>query len=126
MEEFLITTLCNDGAVAWIVADRINFGSHPQGDPLPALVLNTVSGSSEYLIGAPQSLTQSRVQIDCYAEDFATAKDLSKAVINALSGASGGSVLGAFIVATRDGREGFSGADRPFRISLDFEVHFHR
>lgn len=126
MEEQFVTALAGSTAVTDYTGNRINFGSHPQGAAWPAIVLNTVSDVSSYALTGPSGPSEARVQADCYAEDYPTAKLLSRAVIARLSGYSGGTVLGVFHVATRDGREGITEADRPFRVSLDFQVRFHR
>jgi len=126
MEEELRALLLADSGVSSHVGSRVNFGTHPQGQPRPAIVLNTISDAEGYTLSGPNGVTQARVQADCYADTYGAAKLLSRAVRALLSGYSGGSFQGVFHVGTRDGREGGSNeAERPYRVSMDFMVHFN-
>ncbi|WP_172599796.1 DUF3168 domain-containing protein [Cereibacter sphaeroides] len=70
MEEALRALLLGTPAITALVDRRVNFGAHPQGEPLPALVLTTVSDREGLTLGGPDGLQQARVQIDCYAESY--------------------------------------------------------
>ena len=106
-------------------ASQINFGTHPQGKPFPAIVLNLVSDAGGHTLTGVDGLSNGRVQVDCYADDYGAAKTLSHAVRAVLDAYSGGGFSGIFHTATRDGREGGTNeADRPFRVSLDFLTHW--
>jgi hypothetical protein len=122
MEEALRTLLSGAAAVTALVpATRINWGVHPQGEPLPGIVLTLISGAEGYTLTGPDGLSQGRVQVDCYAHDYRTAKLLSRAVIAALSGYRGGGFQGVFHAGTRDSREGGTNeAERPYRVGVDF------
>lgn len=125
MEELIRARLLAEAGVTDFVGSRVNFGEHPQGAALPGLVLQTVSGIDGYNISAPDGVNQARVQVDCYAVSYGAAKLLSRAVLAALSGWSGGGVQGVFHAGSRDGREGGTNeAARPFRVSLDFNVTY--
>lgn len=125
MEELLRALLLNDGGVGAHAGNRINFGTHPQGQPLPAIVLNTISDLEGYTLSGPEGVSQARVQVDCYAQTYGAAKLLSRAVRSLLSGYQNGALQGVFLAGLRDGREGGSNeAERPYRVSLDFMVHF--
>ncbi|RHZ91360.1 DUF3168 domain-containing protein [Cereibacter sphaeroides] len=120
MEEALRALLLDVPAVAALVGPRVNFGRHPQGEPLPALVLTTVSDREGLTLAGPDGLQRARVQIDCYAESYGAAKQLSRAVRAVLHGHSGGGFQGVFLDGARDLREPGDDTGRPFRVSLDF------
>ncbi|RHZ91151.1 DUF3168 domain-containing protein [Cereibacter sphaeroides] len=120
MEEALRALLLASGGVTALAAKRVNFGSHPQGDPLPALVLNTISDREGLTVSGPDGVQQARVQIDCYAESYGAAKQLSRAVRAVLHGHSGGGFQGVFLDGARDLREPGDDTGRPYRVSLDF------
>jgi hypothetical protein len=126
MEEEFRAILTGAAAVTALApASRINFVSHPQGAPLPGVVLTVVTDFENMTMRGPDGLSQGRVQADCYAMTYTQAKQLSRAVRAALSGYSGGGFSLVEHVATRDGREGGSNeAERPFRVSLDFQTHW--
>lgn len=125
MEEELRARLLASGPVTAICSDRVNWGAHPQGQPLPALVLAIVSDARGLTYSGPDGLHQARVQIDAYAPGYMAAKSLARAVRAALEGYRGGGFRGVFLDTVRDGREGGTNeADRPFRISMDFQTHW--
>ncbi|MEM9786791.1 MAG: DUF3168 domain-containing protein [Pseudomonadota bacterium] len=125
MEEAIRTRLLAVTAVTDIVAARINWGVHPQGEALPGLVLTTVSDAQDSNLNAPSGISDARVQVDCYAEDYGAAKLLFRAVRGALSGWSS-HIAGIQGVFEENARDGFLGetqdGDRPFRVSVDFRV----
>ena len=126
MEEAFLALLAGSSAVTALVpAARINWGAHPQGQPLPGVVLNVVSGSEGLTLKGSDGLSQGRVQVDCYAGTYPVAKALSRVIIGRLHGASGPNLRLVAHVATRDSREGGSNeAERPYRVSLDFQTHW--
>ena len=102
---------------------HVNFGTHPQGTTLPAIVLTVVDNAQGLTLGGPDGLWEGRVQVDCYGDDYSAAKRLSRAVEGILNGHADDAFQGIFLVATRDTHE--TGAtDRPFRVSLDFSTHW--
>lgn len=125
MEEIIRATLLASSGVTALVGTCVNFGTHPQGQPMPAIVLNTISDIGGYLIAEPDGMSEARIQVDCYAGTYGVAKLLSRAVNAALSGYSGNGIQGVFRAGSRDSREGGSNeADRPYRVSLDFTVTY--
>lgn len=125
MEKQIRAVLRGNVAVASHVAQRVNFGAHPQGQPLPAIVLNTVSDLEGITLSGPSGLSAGRIQVDCYADQYGAAKLLSRAVKAALHGYSGDGVQGVFHAGSRDSREGGTNeADRPYRVSLDFTLTY--
>jgi hypothetical protein len=108
-----------------LVGARVNFGAHPQGQPLPAIVLNTVSDLEGVSLDGRDGLSGARIQVDCYAIDYGPAKRLSRAVKAVLNGYSGDRIQGVFHAGSRDGREGGTNeAIRPYRVSLDFNLTY--
>ncbi|MFG6586066.1 DUF3168 domain-containing protein [Sulfitobacter sp. MOLA879] len=125
MEELIRDLLLADAGVSGHVGDRVNYGTHPQGEPYPGLVLNTVWDAEGMNIDGPDGVSRGRVQVDCYAMTYGGAKWLSRAVRNVLSGHAGGALQGVFHASSRDSREGGTNeVERPFRVSLDFNVTF--
>jgi len=122
MEEEFRALLLATSAVTALVGTRINWGVHPQGASLPAIVLNTVSGfDGLHMNGTGPH--EGRVQVDCYATTFGAAKAASRAVIEVLHAYRGGGFLFIQHSSTRDSREGGSNeADRPYRTGLDFNT----
>ena len=120
-EQLRAILLASSGVTALAPAARINWGTHPQGAGLPAVVLNTISDNEGLTQQGPDGLFEGRVQIDAYAATYEAAKQLSRAVRAVLHGYSGGGFGLVQHVATRDSREGGTNeAERPFRVSLDF------
>jgi hypothetical protein len=125
MEEELRALLLADSGVSSHAGTRVNFGAHPQGQPFPAVVLNTISQTEGYTLQGPNGIAQARVQVDCYGDSYGAAKQLSRAVRSLLSGYQHGALQGDFLAGTRDSREvGSNDAARPYRSSLDFMVQF--
>lgn len=133
MEEDLLALLVDAseaGGGSYLVAGLpINWVTHPQGDPLPGVVLNLISGAEGYTQGGRNGLLQARVQVDVYAEHAAEALFLAgeiEAVLSGFRGAGGkGSFEGIFLTSKRMGREGGTNeAERPFRRSMDLDVNW--
>lgn len=105
-------------------ADKIAWKRLPQRrEDLPCIVLHVVSGTDGLTQQGPDGLWQGRVQIDCYAADYATAATLAGAVRGFLHGYRGEGFRGVFAKGIRDDQdEGAS--DRPFLISTDFMVNW--
>ena len=114
----------------WLTpATEVNWTAHPQGTPLPGVVLNLIAGAEGYTQEGPNGLTQSVLQIDVYGTDQAQVIGVARDVRTALSGYRGpaacGFFEGIFLTATRSGREGGTNeAERPFRQSMDFDVNW--
>lgn len=124
MEEALISLLLGDTGVSAIVGDRIFWGLRKQGSPLPALVLNRISSVHSYTLDGPVDLSQSRIQIDCYAQTFGQTRALSRAVYAPLNGKravhEGVSFEGVFADSERDNP--VEDDSLTFRTSIDFMV----
>ncbi|WP_300009687.1 DUF3168 domain-containing protein [uncultured Roseobacter sp.] len=127
MEEELRALILAHPPVQAIADDRVYFGARPQGDPLPGVVMTTISDVEGYHMQGRNGLSEGRVQIDCYAETYGQAKLLSRAIRDLLSFYRGGRFRGIFHVGTRDGREDRADdqvTQRPFRIGQDFNTNW--
>lgn len=126
MEEELRALLQGAALVTAIApTGQINYGARPQGASLPGLVLNVVDDSEGLTFKGSDGLSSGRVQVDCYAMEYAEAKRLSRAVRSVLHGYRGGGFKLVAHETTRDGREGGTNeATRPYRVSLDFSTHW--
>lgn len=112
--------LTGDAAITALVpAGQINWVSHPQGAPYPAIVLTVVDNAMDLTQQGPDGLWQGRVQVDCYAMEYGSARALADAVISLLNGYSGG---GFQLIAldSQRGNNDTGGFDDLARISLDF------
>ena len=84
METALRKRLLDDAAVKAIVSTRVDWGIRPEGDPYPSIVLTLVSDPRPQHLTDFQPLRDTRVQIDCYAENYGQAVALREAVIPAI------------------------------------------
>lgn len=126
MEEAFRALLLGSASVTALVGQRVGWGSHPQGQPYPAVVLHVISDAEGHVLtGSPTGLSLGRVQVDCYAATYAAAKGLARAVRALLDGHRGGSFDGILLAGTRDGRED-AGPEPLFRVSLDFLTYYRR
>ncbi|MCW1932613.1 DUF3168 domain-containing protein [Pararhodobacter zhoushanensis] len=122
MEEDLRALLTGSADVIAIAPiARINWGAHPQGMPLPGVILTVVDNAEGLVMNGPNGLFEGRVQIDCYAETLDQAKALARAIRPVLHGYRDTNFRLVTHVATRDSREGGANEpDRPHRVSMDF------
>jgi len=123
MEESIRALLLASSGVSSLVGTRVNFGTHPQGQPLPAIVLNTISDAEDYHMNGSGGLFEGRIQADVYAPTYGAAKLASRAVRKALHFYRGGGFFLITQISARDSREGGSNeAERPYRVSMDFKT----
>jgi hypothetical protein len=128
MQEALISYLLESGSpVSGIVGDRIYWVERPQGSPTPALVLTRVSDNPDYVMDGPSGFSQTRVQFDAYAETYAGAVSIVRALRDRLSGVrfeqDGVEFQGAFIDGERDQFEDATNtSERFYRVSVDYMV----
>lgn len=122
MEEEFRTILKASTALAAIVGTRIDYGERPQGQSMPDVLLNMVSGFEGVHMNGTGPF-EGRVQVDCNAMTYGAAKLASRAVIDALHLYRAGGFLLITHFSTRDTREGGSNeAERPYRTGLDFNI----
>jgi len=127
MEEDLAARLLADPAVVEAVAGRVNWVERPQGDSLPAIVLQLISPARDYVLDGAQTLREDRVQVDCWGASYAAAKQAARAMIAAIEPPAtfGATKFNAgFVQAERDGREDI-GTMVVFRTSVDVTI-WHR
>jgi hypothetical protein len=111
-----------DASVRSIVAGRVFWGLRPQGQPLPAIVLNVVSAQRQYQMNGPAGLKSVRVQIDCWSPTYDEAKRLSRFVNTSLGGVTFDSIQGSFVEAEQDRSEMDAGGAKVHCTSLDFRI----
>lgn len=121
MDEALQALLIGNAALSARIGGRAFWGTAPQGQALPALVLTIVSAQDAPHLNGTDGLWNYRVQIDCYGIDRPAARLLSRDVIDLLNGYSGGGFNAVFIDTVREDFEE-AAVDRPTRISLDFNI----
>ena len=125
MQIELRALLLADPDLSALVDRRIDWGERPQGDGVPAVSLTRISGGEVYHMAGRSRFAQARVQVDCFAVDYARAARVAAAVQAALSGYRGGIFKGVFLDAARDLRSaGSNDADRLFGVSQDYMINF--
>lgn len=85
MEKDLIAYMLTLTGITTLCSSRIYPISRPQGDSLPALVVQRISGSPEYADDGEVGLEFGRIQVRAWGETYGAAKDLIAAVIDNLS-----------------------------------------
>jgi hypothetical protein len=87
----LRTRLIAPGPVKDIVGTKIYWGIVPQSTALPYIRLQTISDPRPEHLGGYQSTRTTRVQCDCFSDDYAVARDLAEKVVAAVNtpGATG-------------------------------------
>ncbi len=129
MEAALIARLLGTAGVASLVGARVYPGSRPQGDQLPGIVLNWISGAPVYTDDGEAGLSSARVQIDCWGDTYSSAKDVAQAVRASLSAflgtVSGVTFQNILIEDERDDREkGLNDAEYLYRTNIDFIIWY--
>lgn len=119
MEEILTTLL------APVAGGRRYWGRKPQVDPgRPYVIMQRIDGVRDYHMRGPSGYVASRVQIDCYADTYTSAKATARSVRDILSGHRGGIIQGIFLDGERDLPAADAGeVTNLFRVSLDFIIH---
>lgn len=124
MEEALRAYLLADAAVTAACGGRMYWSVRPQGSAYPSCVLTIISRLPERTFTGPAALAQARVQVDCYADTYAQAKALYravKAVLNNLTFTNSGKRFWGFAENERDlTDQGTTEAARIHRVSADF------
>lgn len=85
MEPALVAKLLASTGVTALVGTRINWSRRPQGEALPAIVLTRISGFPDVHHGGASGLVSSRVQVDCWAASYGSAKATARAVEAAIT-----------------------------------------
>lgn len=77
MDEALRDLLLETAAISSVVSRRVDWGVRPQGDALPAITLERISGAVQMNTDAPSGWSTDRIQIECWGRTYKVAKDLS-------------------------------------------------
>jgi hypothetical protein len=130
MEEELVQYLLNDATLAGLVDDRINWNKRPQGSLTPSVTMQVISDIRDYAISTETFLHNSRVQIDCWCDTYIQSLNVSRAVVQALSGLkedlSGVEIQGAFLIDQRQSYDDSDATARYHRVSLDFNIWYRK
>lgn len=125
MEEAFRALLLGSSGLTALVGSRINWGAQPQGQPWPGIVLRLVSDFDGMTISGPMKFKEARVQVDAFALDYGTATQMARLIEARLNGHFGGIFdLIAFLDRRATREDGPTEADRPYRQSLDFRIHY--
>jgi len=109
--------------VAELVGDGIHPVHLPQGFRLPAVSYQRISGPRIRAHEGPSGLARPRIQVDCWAETYAAAKELARRVRQSVDGWRGESagirINDVSVVTEMDGYEPDTGI---WRVQLDLIV----
>lgn len=83
------TLIVNAPAVAAIAQDRVYLGAAAQNERRARVVLTLVTATHPHTFEEHGGYVQGRMQADCLAPDYKTAKQLTEAVKNALDNYTG-------------------------------------
>ncbi len=126
MEEALTNYLLTDASITGLVGNRITWSVRPQASALPSIVLQVIDGVPVYADEGEMGLTATRVQADCWGRDYASAKQVARAVKARLSGVrvTVGSIefQAVFTDSEQDLFERGQGGDELYRTAMDFMV----
>lgn len=122
-EDAIFALLSQDEGVSAIVGARIYPLITPEEGAYPALSYFRVDGPREHALEGPAGFAHPRIQVDAWANDYATAKTLTEAVIAALDGYRGAvaGVSVSAIIALGD-HDLYEPRTKTFHRAADFEV----
>lgn len=115
LEPKIYQVLSGDADVAAVVSGRIYPVILPQGATFPAITYNRVAVSRVHALTGYTGLESAIVQIDCWAETYAAAKELARKARLAMQGAE------TFNARPEGDRDLFEDEAEIYRISSDFE-----
>ena len=125
MEAALRSYLLASSAVSTLVGDRLTWGFSKQGDVLPRVTLQRISGGPEYSDEGEAGLSNQRVQVDCYGATSASARAVYEAIRARISGANftqSGVEFNIYIDSVRDEPDAYEGGRQEHLVSLDLMV----
>jgi hypothetical protein len=115
IEQRVYTLLSGTAAVTALVGTRIYPTKAQQAALLPQLVYRRVSTSRVYSLAGESGVEMCRIQVDCQDDDFAGARALAAAVLDAFNGATS-------FASTPDGDvSGYESDPEIYTVSLDFQ-----
>jgi len=130
VEQAIYSKLSADPAVSALVSTRIYPSVVPQGESMPAITYQMVSGVPEETTDTAQGWRVARFQITCWAETYSGAKTLAEAVrkdLHRYSGTVNSVVIDSVLLENETDMPNLSvGTDvlRRFGKALDFEIWF--
>lgn len=86
MQSALVARLRAAAPVAAIVGTKIYWTTAPQGAAFPYIRMQTVSDERPDDLDDYEEGRETRVQVDCFSEDYGQARALAEAVVNATNG----------------------------------------
>lgn len=114
LEEKIFDQLSADTAIAAAVSTRIYPVIAPQNAAYPHVTYQRISGGQVNSLDGYGGTENPRIQIDCWAETYAAAKSLAKAVMDSMLEAT---AFTALMISDQD----LSELDQPiYRVSMDF------
>jgi hypothetical protein len=120
LEEGLFALLKADAAISALVGARVYPRRLPDGCVVPALTYSNVGGPRDGTHGGDAGLPRQRFQINCYADDYLTAKKVAKAVSDKLSGYRGAcGTSGTIACDVENGPDGFDDVARRGFVPVD-------
>lgn len=121
MEEALVALFLADAALAGLIGSRIHWGVRPQGEALPGVTLFRTDGAEGRIYTGGDGFADSIVQADCWAETYAAAKGVARALKAAAVGRHGAVLKGVFVESERDGTE-HAPPNFYYRVTIDLRV----
>lgn len=128
MERAIIYRLLQSTALEALVARRVHHKIRPQGSPLPAVVINRISGVPARRLDGVITITTTRIQVDCWAETapqlFAVVSAVKAALDRATFAHAAAVICGCFLIDEHDddATEAPLTDQKPLRTRLDFRV----
>jgi hypothetical protein len=124
MEAALLAKLLATAGVTALVGQRINWSRRVQAEPLPAIVLHVIDRIPDVHHGGRSGILESRVQCDCWASSFGSAKAVARAVETAITAQTftQGAVRFDVILIADERDSTFDETTPLFRTSLDLMI----
>lgn len=129
-EKVIAALLEAAAGISALVADRIYHGYRPEGDPLPAIVAQTISDlprPTRCNVAGPEPMT-ARIQINCLAAGMAGVKNLVEQVRLACDKQSG-VIAGVTVTAVLQdvtGPDSYDALVDTCQQPVDFLIHYYR
>lgn len=127
LESEILDVLALSSAVTILTGSRLRFEWPDQDTEIPAVVLTRVGGGRESALASANYFEDALLQLDCFADTYATVKALAAAVKAALHGYTGSAgsftIAGVYLRNETDLSEKDGDFERR-RVSLDFSVSF--
>lgn len=118
-------------AASGLPPSQVNWGVDPNGRRAAYITIHLISQRGGRTMQGPDGLYTGRVQVDCYAPDFAGSRRLGQDLLAALDGHRDRTFRAIFFDAMRTSREGGAGRDAGendgeaiYRRSMDFITHW--